>query len=90
MLCIFLLVYGERNDGFGLVNIYTVNLTMFFTNLALHFGCLATIRNGIQMAKHVIFHKEEFDNPYGAFALGILIVLANMLCATTNMLHSLQ
>ena len=28
-------------------NDYSMNLCMFFTALVLHFGCIATIRNGI-------------------------------------------
>jgi hypothetical protein len=63
---------------------------MFFTSLVLHFSCIATIRNGINMIKFVIFHKEEVDNPNGAFFLGVLIVLVNILCAITNMLEAMQ
>jgi hypothetical protein len=76
----------------GLVfhNFFYVNLAMFFTNLVLHFSCISTIRNGINMTKFVIFHKNEFDNPNGAFLLGVLIVLVNILCAVTNMLEAMQ
>ena len=63
---------------------------MFFTNLVLHFSCIATIRNGINMIKFVIFHKNEFDNPSGAFILGVMLVIVNILCAITNMLEAMQ
>ena len=63
---------------------------MFFTNLVLHFSCIATIRNGINMVKFVIFHKTEFDNPEGAFILGILVIIVNILCAVTNMLQAME
>ena len=69
-------------------NAYTINLCMFFTSLVLHFGCIATIRNGIQMTRFVTFHTEEFKHPNFAFALGVLIVFANMFVAFTNLMYS--
>ena len=63
---------------------------MFFTNLVLHMSCIATIRNGINMCMFVVFHMEEFDNPSGAFILGVLLVLVNILGAVTNMLVALS
>lgn len=41
-------------------NNYWINLCSFFTTLVLHFGCIATVRNGLTMAKFVVFHSEEF------------------------------
>jgi hypothetical protein len=58
---------------------------MFFTNLVMHFSCIATIRNGIDMCRHVVYHSDEFRNPKSAFMLGMCIVLTNWLCAITNM-----
>ena len=63
---------------------------MFFTSLVLHLSCIATIRNGINMCMFVIFHYDEFDNPTGAFILGVLLVLVNILGAVTNMLIALS
>lgn len=68
-------------------NLYTIHLCMFFTSLVLHFGVIATIRNGIQMARFVIFHSEEFKHPNFAFALGVLIVVTNMIVALTNIFY---
>ena len=85
MLCTLVLAFGSYKNEITFVNKFEVNLTMFFTNLALHFSCIATIRNGINMCMFVVFHIEEFDNPTGAFSLGILIIAVNVLCALTNM-----
>ena len=55
-------------------NSYGVNLCIFFTTLVLHFSCVYTMRNGMTICKHVVFHSEEFDNPYMACFLGVCIV----------------
>ena len=92
LLCVLVLIKGawrKTIESPGL-NSFQVNLAMFFTNLVLHFSCIATIRNGINMVKFVIYHKNEFDNPVGAFSLGILLVLVNILCACTNMLQAMK
>jgi len=59
---------------------------MYFTNLVLHFSCIGTIRNGISMSHYVLFASEEFENPVGAYILGILLVITNITCALTNMI----
>ena len=66
-----------------------LNLCMFFTNLVLHYGCIAIIRNGIQMCKFVVFHSEEFSNPIETFMLGLMIIFGNILCEITNALSSM-
>lgn len=63
---------------------------MFFTALVLHFGCIATVRNGIQMIKFVVFHSEEFKHPERAFLLGLVIMFANIFVATTNLANSFR
>jgi hypothetical protein len=63
---------------------------MFFTNLVMHFSCIATIRNGINMMKFVVYHSDEFANPVMAFSLGLGVVLGNLLCASTNVNESLK
>lgn len=40
---------------------YFINLCGFFTALVLHFGCINTIRNGMNMIKFAVFHSEEFE-----------------------------
>lgn len=90
LLCCLVLVYGEFRGKLVYHNKFEVNLTMFFTVLVLHFSCIATVRNGINMCRFVIFHREEFDNPKGALGLGFVIVLVNVLCAITNMLLALS
>ena len=47
--------------------------------MILHFSVLATIRNGINMCKFVVFHSEEFDNPIEMFIFGMGVVLSNIL-----------
>lgn len=89
LLCALVLIFGEFTLEYKSKNKFEVILAMFFTNLVLHFSCIATVRNGINMCMFVIFHKDEFDNPYGAFILGILLLLVNILCALTNMLQSI-
>lgn len=63
---------------------YFPNLAMFFTNMVMHYGCIAIIRNGISMCKYVVFHFEEFSNPVETFMLGIFIMIGNMFCEITN------
>jgi len=62
---------------------------MFFTNMILHFPCVAIVRNGIQMCKFVVFHSEEFTNPVEVFILGMLIMIANIMCEMTNAYNSM-
>lgn len=57
---------------------------MFFTNLVLHFSCVSTIRNGINMMKFSIYHSEEFKNPVVAFFLGFSVSAINIVCQYTN------
>ena len=57
--------------------------------MILHFGSIYTIRNGILMTKYVIYHSEEFDHPYSAFLLGVMVVCVNIFCEITNLLYSL-
>ena len=59
-------------------NNYGVSLCVFFTTLVLHFSCLYTFRNGMTICKHVVFHSEQFDNPYMAFFLGFAIVFTTV------------
>ena len=63
---------------------------MFFTNMVMHYGCIAIIRNGISMCKYVVFHYEEFTNPVETFMLGIFIMVGNMICEITNGVSALS
>lgn len=77
------LVINYKND-------YWINLCSFFTSLVLHFGCIATVRNGLSMAKFVVFHSEEFKHPIHAFVLALAIMFANIFVATTNLFNSFR
>ena len=57
---------------------------MFFTNLVLHFSCISTVRNGINMVKFAIYHPDEFQNPNIALFLGVMVIISNVLSAFTN------
>ena len=67
-----------------------MNITMFFTNSAMHYGSVAIVRNGIQMCKFVVFHHEEFTNPVEVFMLGVLIIIANVFCSVVNAWSSMS
>lgn len=82
LLCILILIYDSNSVAFH--NNFELNLCSFFTSLVMHFSCIATIRNGMDMCKFVVYHSKEFNNPKMAFSLGMLIILANMFCAFTN------
>mmetsp|Transcript_9819 Transcript_9819/g.16534 ORF Transcript_9819/g.16534 Transcript_9819/m.16534 type:complete len:197 (-) Transcript_9819:20-610(-) len=86
MLCMILLSKGEPTK---FINDYSLNLCIFFTNLALHFSCLATIRNGVTICKFAVYNHTELDNPIATFILGLVVVQTNVLCAITNMVFSL-
>ena len=88
ILCLGILIEGDLTAKPQYK--YMTNLCMFFTNLAMHFGCIAIIRNGIQMIRFVTFHSEEFTNPIEVFLLGVLIMLSNVLCEFTNAYSSLS
>ena len=83
LLCILIWLYDTGEIQFQ--KEFSLNLCMFFTNLVMHFSCIATIRNGIDMCRHVVYHSHEFRNPKTAFMFGVCIVLTNWLCAFTNM-----
>ena len=68
---------------------YSLNLTLYFTSMILHFATIFTIRNGIIMTKYVIYHSEEFEHPKAAFLLGLGVVFVNMFCEITNFFNSL-
>jgi hypothetical protein len=83
LLCVLIWIYDKETVVYK--NEFQLNLCMFFTTLVMHFSCIATIRNGINMCKHVVYHADEFQNPLLAFWLGMSIVVANIFCAITNM-----
>lgn len=62
---------------------------MFFTNLALHFGAIPIVRNGILMCRFVVYHSDELKHPHSIFILGCLIMIVNIFCASTNMYNSM-
>jgi len=67
-----------------------MNMSLFLVVLVLHFSIAATVRNGIQMCKFVVFHYDEFKNPILAFTLGIFIILSNIVCEFTNLVYILD
>lgn len=50
-------------------------LAVIFTNLILHFFSIGTVKNGITIMRHAVYHPEEFDNPFMAIMLGVYIIL---------------
>ena len=88
LLCVLIWIYDDKKIQYK--NEFGLNLCMFFTNLVMHFSCIATIRNGINMMKFVVYHSDEFANPIMAFSLGLGLVLGNILCASTNVNQSLK
>ena len=67
-----------------------IQLCIFFTNMILHFPCVAIVRNGIQIMKFVFFNSEEFSNPVEEFILGFLIMAANILREMKNAISSMS
>ena len=67
---------------------FGVNLSTLITSLALHFGCIPTIQNGVLICKYVVYHSDEFKKPGEVFLLGLLIVFSNLLCEVTNNMNT--
>ena len=74
--------------GLKFHNDYQINLCLFFTAMVLHFSCVATIRNGIDMCRFVVYHSEEFRHPGYALLLGITIIQVNFFCEVTNLAYA--
>lgn len=88
LLCILIWIYDEKEIKY--YNNFMLNFCMFFTNLVLHFSCIGTIRNGINMCKFVVYHSDEFNNPIMAYSLGMFLIIGNVICAVTNVAQSLK
>lgn len=86
VMCVSILMSNDLHPGYTYG--FYPDVCLFFTSLVLHFGCIAIIRNGIQMCKFVVYHSEEFSNPVEVFILGVLISLSNVLCEITNAVGS--
>ena len=67
-----------------------IQVNIFFSNMILHFSVLATIRNGINMCKFIVYHSEEFDNPIEMFVFAFMVIFSNILGQFTNALVLLQ
>ena len=80
----------DFSELFCYMNDYSVNLCIMFTCLVLHFSCLQTVRNGMNMCKFVIFHSEEFEDPAWAFLLGIIVMYTNVQCELINIINALH
>ena len=88
-LCVAVWVQDEFRNA-GLCNDVAMNLAIFFVVLAMHFGSVMTVRNGINMCMYVIYHPDNFENPKVAFLLGIFTQFANAFAASTNLASSLN
>ena len=88
LFCVAILLSGEIKPSYN--NNYLLNLCVFFTNLGLHYSCIAIIRNGLVMCKAAVFKSEDYSNPVEMFILGSCIMLTNVLCEVTNALSSLD
>lgn len=75
---------GERVDQFA------VDLCIMFTVLVLHFSCVQTVRNGMNMCKFVCFHPSEFDEPGWAFLLGVAVMWTTVNCELVNIVNALH
>jgi hypothetical protein len=42
--------------------------------LILHFFSIGTVKNGITIIRHAVYHPEEFDNPFMVIMLGVYII----------------
>ena len=88
ILCTCIIIYGDLKPKYN--NNYALNFSMFFTNLVLHFSCLCTVRNGIQMCKYVVYHSDDFTNPIEVFLLALCVVATSIMVETCNALEALN
>ena len=44
----------------------------------------------MQMVKYVVYHSEEFDHPYSAFTLGVLVTFVSTVSELTNIYCTLS
>jgi hypothetical protein len=93
ILCLAIIFSGEVTtfNSTQQINLgFLIHIAYFFTIQVMHYGGLAIVRNGMQIMKFVVFHSEELQNPIEVFILGLLVLVANMLCAITNVLSSMS
>ena len=84
------MVILANKKPFEYKSIFEVNLTLFFTNLFLHAVLLGQVKQGMLMLKYVVYHYDEFTNPWAAYILGLLILTVNVFCNVTNLHQVLQ
>jgi hypothetical protein len=87
-ICIAVYLSGEQKPKF--TDDFGINLCIFFSNLALHFSFLCTIRNGLLIIKYSVMNQDDLDTPYGIFIVGVINVVFNIFCAIVNMLQSFK
>jgi hypothetical protein len=85
LLCAAIWSNDKFREDIGFCNQIDLNVVVFFCTLILHFGCVMTIRNGINMCMYVVYHSDDFDDPEIAFILGIVIIIANVSASITNL-----
>ena len=83
-------IWKQQDPQINFVKTFDVNLAMLFTTLVLHFSCIGTVRNGLNMCKFVVYHQAEFENPGFAFSLGVLTAVSNIFCSCTNIYQIIQ
>lgn len=79
-------------DKFDLTykNDMAVNLCLFFTVMLLHWQCIGQARNGIYMMKYAICNSEDFNNPYVAFAMGLIQIFVIITVESLNLMKSIS
>ena len=82
------LEYSNENEV-TYTNDFYLQLCLFFCTFVMHTYILATIRNGIQICKFVLYHSEEFANPGAVFFLGMSAILVNIACSILNIQFTL-
>jgi len=56
-----------------------IQFNVFFSCLILHFSTIPSVRNGIMMMKYVVFHYDEFENPYVLYLFTIFKISTALL-----------
>lgn len=90
-LCIAL-IYNEKISVVNTSGVNTSNMVttcLILSCIILHLSLVATLRNGVNMMKFVVFHSEEFQNPLQAFFLGTLICILMVVIETTSLLFQI-
>ena len=58
----------------------------FIASMMMHINCEKDVRNGIQMMKYAVNHRENFNNVYPAFFMGFMVMLISFIVEINVML----